>query len=41
MEEEIEINIAEAFGATEGREQRFAVYIPNQDQDGNPVEQAQ
>ena len=34
-----DINIAEAFGAADGRDQRFAVYIPNQDRDGNPVEQ--
>ena len=34
-----DINIAEAFGAAGGRDQRFAVYIPNQDRDGNPVEQ--
>src|SRR5207302_1837908 len=39
MEENKEINIAEAFGAADGREQRFAVYIPNKDKDGNPVEQ--
>ena len=34
-----EINIAEAFGAADGREQRFAVYIPNRDKHGVPVEQ--
>ena len=39
MEEGREINIAEAFGAADGREQRFAVYIPNKDKDGNGVEQ--
>ncbi len=36
---EIEIDIAQAFGAADAREQRFAVYIPNQDRHGNPVEQ--
>ena len=35
----VDINIAEAFGAADGREQRFAVYIPNKDKDGNSVEQ--
>ena len=40
MEEDKEINIAEAFGASGGREQRFAVYIPDKDKDGNPIEQA-
>lgn len=35
-----EISIAEVFGAAEGRTQRFAVYIPNKDKDGKPVEQA-
>lgn len=39
MKGDKEINIAEAFGASASREQRFAVYIPNKDQDGNPVEQ--
>ena len=39
MEENKEINIAEAFGATEGRDQRFAIYIPNKDKRGKPVEQ--
>jgi len=39
MEENQDINIAEAFGASAGREQRFAVYIPNRDKDGNQVEQ--
>jgi len=39
MEETQDINIAEAFGASAGREQRFAVYIPNRDKDGNKVEQ--
>ncbi len=36
----VEIDIAEAFGAAAAREQRFAVYIPNKDREGNPVEQA-
>jgi len=34
-----EINIAKAFGASEARAQRFAVYIPNKDRDGNEVDQ--
>jgi hypothetical protein len=39
MEESQDINIAEVFGASSAREQRFAVYIPNKDKDGNSVEQ--
>lgn len=39
MRENQSINIAEVLGATEVRDQRFAVYIPNKDEDGNPVEQ--
>ena len=33
------INIAEEFGATDVREDRFAIYIPNKDRDGKPVNQ--
>ena len=39
MDEKQDINIAEVFGASSAREQRFAVYIPNKDKDGNSVEQ--
>jgi hypothetical protein len=39
MEKSKDINIAEVFGASSAREQRFAVYIPNKDKDGNTVEQ--
>ena len=39
MKKSQEINIAEAFGATEGRDQRFAIYIPNKDKHGKPVDQ--
>ena len=41
MDENQDINIAEAFGASAAREERFAVYIPNKDKDGYPVEQEQ
>ena len=34
-----DVNIADAFGASEGRDQRFAIYVPNQDKDGNAVAQ--
>jgi hypothetical protein len=40
MEKNKDINIAEVFGASSVREQRFAVYIPNKDKDGNTVEQS-
>jgi hypothetical protein len=35
------IDIARVFGASEARDQRFAVYVPNKDRDGEPVDQAQ
>ena len=34
-----DVNIADAFGASEGRDQRFAIYVPNHDKDGNAVAQ--
>ncbi|MGA7782474.1 MAG: hypothetical protein WCA85_32840 [Paraburkholderia sp.] len=37
----VDLDIAEVFGASETRQQRFAIYIPNKDQNGQPVEQAQ
>lgn len=37
--EEISTDIATAFGAS-ARGQKFSLYIPNQDQHGNPVDQA-
>ena len=40
MEKSKDINISEVFGASSVREQRFAVYIPNKDKDGNTVEQS-
>jgi hypothetical protein len=36
-----DIDIAEAFGAADSRDQRFAVYIPNKDKYGNAVDQSQ
>lgn len=39
MKKSKEINIAEAFGATDGRDQRFAIYIPNKDKHGKHVDQ--
>ena len=36
-----DIDIAEAFGAADSRDQRFAVYIPNKDKDGNALTQQQ
>jgi hypothetical protein len=38
-EPEEEIDIAAAFGAEPLHGQRFAVFIPNKDRDGQPVEQ--
>lgn len=40
MNDEIELDIATAFGATHVQGQRFAIYIPNQDKDGAPVIQS-
>ena len=37
MDEDTEIDIAEVFGASDAREQRFAVYIPNRDKNGTPI----
>ena len=34
-----DVNIVGAFGASEGRDQRFAIYVPNRDKDGNSVAQ--
>lgn len=39
MENEKEIDIAEIFGSSESRTQRFSVYIPNKDKNGESVEQ--
>lgn len=39
MSEDQELDVAAAFGATKVQGQRFAIYIPNKDRDGNPVEQ--
>ena len=36
----IEIDIIAAFGGTAEYGQRFAVYVPNKDRDGAPVDQA-
>jgi hypothetical protein len=36
----VEIDIVEAFGGTADYGQRFAIYIPNKDRDGTPVDQA-
>ena len=33
------MDIGEIFGADDVREQRFAIYVPNKDRDGQPVEQ--
>ena len=35
-----EVDIIAAFGGTADYGQRFAVYIPNKDRDGAPVDQA-
>jgi hypothetical protein len=35
-----EVDIVAAFGGTNDYGQRFAVYIPNKDRDGAPVDQA-
>ena len=40
MNDEIELDIAAAFGATHVRGQRFAIYIPNKDRDGVSVTQS-
>lgn len=39
MEDEIEIDIAKEFGSNDSRTQRFAVYVPNKDKNGEPVQQ--
>jgi hypothetical protein len=39
MDDKLEVDIAAAFGASDVRDQRFAVYIPNKDRDGNPIKQ--
>lgn len=39
MREDKGINIADVFRASEAREQRFAVYIPNKDKNGRLVDQ--
>lgn len=36
----LEIDIVEAFGGTADHGQRFAIYIPNKDRNGMPVDQA-
>jgi hypothetical protein len=41
MENEKEIDIAEVFGSSESRTQRFSVYIPNKDRNGESVPQEQ
>lgn len=40
MNDEIELDIAAAFGASHVQGQRFAIYIPNKDKDGVPVTQS-
>lgn len=40
MNDEIELDIGAAFGATQVQGQRFAIYIPNKDRDGAPVIQS-
>jgi len=35
-----EVDIVVAFGGTDDYGQRFAIYIPNRDRDGVPVDQA-
>jgi len=35
----VDLDIAQIFGATETREQRFSIYIPNKDKNGQSVEQ--
>ena len=38
-DDEVEIDVAAAFGTDKVQAQRFAIYIPNKDQDGAPVEE--
>ena len=38
-DDEVEIDVAAAFGTDKVQAQRFAIYIPNKDQDGAPVAQ--
>lgn len=40
MNDEIELDIAAAFGAAHVHGQRFAIYIPNKDRNGAPVTQS-
>lgn len=40
MNDEIELDIGAAFGATHVQGQRFAIYIPNKDRNGAPVAQS-
>lgn len=40
MNDEIELDIGTAFGATQIQGQRFAIYIPNKDLNGAPVAQS-
>ena len=35
-----EINIAQQFGVSEARDQRFSIYIPNKDKSGHKIDQA-
>ncbi len=37
---DVELDIADAFGATQALADRFAIYVPNKDRDGNDVDQA-
>lgn len=39
MGKPVAINIAKVFGASDVREQRFAVYVPNKDKNGKPIAQ--